>query len=72
MNFGQVPIFYDLAPVTGFTMDPIIMPETAPAALPVATDGPLRIFGLTNEERIVNIALTVGIVGTAWLLLRPR
>lgn len=38
---------------------------------PTGTDM-LRVFGLTNEERMVNIALTVGAIGTAWLLFRRR
>lgn len=78
LYFGQI-IYDDWG--TGPTLPPIpaFATNVTPADLieppimngPAATD-PLRVFGLTNEERVVNIALTVGVLFSAWLLLAPR
>ena len=86
LNFGSAwtrPLNFGLTqPWGGYaTLPPIPTWETnvTPADLieppimngPAATD-PLRIFGLTNQERVVNIALIAGALGTAWLLFAPR
>ena len=78
LNFGQLP---PIVPWDTAQLPPIPTWETnvTPADLieppimngPAAAD-PLRVFGLTNEERVVNVALILGALGTAWLLFAPR
>jgi len=54
-----------------FPLEPRIPPPDIMDGPSAATD-PLRVFGLTNEERTVNIALLVGGIGAAWLLFAKR
>lgn len=66
MNFGQSPY---VAP--DFLLAPNVGIDDIQTVASAATD-PLQVFGATNQERTVNIALVLGVIGTAWLLLKKR